>query len=74
MTAITRPAEYAKAIVGALVAAASAGIPVIDDGLSPSEVLIIAVAALTAFGAVWAIPNAAPAPVEGEYEGRHRDG
>lgn len=73
MTALTHPAEYAKAIVGALVAAASAGIPVIDDGLSPSEVLIIAVAALTAFGAVWAIPNAAP-PADGEYEGRHRDG
>ena len=52
----------------------ASGIPVIDDGLSPSEVLVIAVAALTAFGAVWAVPNAAPAPVEGEYEGRHRDG
>ena len=70
---VARPAEYAKAIVGAAVAAASAAIPVVDDGVTPSELMIILVAALTAFGAVWAVPNAAPADAEGDgYEGKHR--
>ena len=48
---------YAKAVVAALVAGASFAIPVIDDGLVPSEVLGIAVATLTAFGVVFAVPN-----------------
>jgi len=50
---------YAKAVVAALVAGASFAIPVIDDGLVPSEVLGIAVATLTAFGVVFAVPNQA---------------
>lgn len=58
---MSKPSEYAKAIVGALVAGASAAIPMVDDGLTTSEVLGIAVAVLVAFSAVWAVPNAAPA-------------
>lgn len=57
---MNRPAEYAKAIVGALVAAASFAIPVVDDGLVASEALGILVAALAAFTAVWGVPNADP--------------
>lgn len=48
---------YAKAVTAAVVAGASFAIPVVDDGLIASEVLGIAVAALTAFGTVWAVPN-----------------
>ena len=48
---------YAKAFTGAVVAGASFAIPVIDDGLTASEVLGITVAALTAFGMVWGVPN-----------------
>ena len=63
---MTRPAEYAKAIVGALVAGASFAIPVVDDGLVASEVLGILVAALVAFTAVWGVPNADPHPPQEE--------
>ena len=70
---VARPAEYAKAIIGAMVAGASFAIPVVDDGLVASEVLGSLVAALVAFTAVWAVPNAAPADAEGDgYEGKHR--
>lgn len=51
---------YAKAVTAAVVAGASFAIPVVDDGLIASEVLGVAVAALTAFGTVWAIPNRDP--------------
>ena len=54
---MSRPTEDAKAIVGALVAAFSAAIPVVDDGLTTGEWLTVAVAGLLAFGAVWAVPN-----------------
>jgi hypothetical protein len=57
---------YAKAVTAAVVAGASFAIPVVDDGLTTSEVLGIAVAALTAFGTVWGIPNKDP-------EGDHQD-
>jgi len=53
---------YAKAITAAVIAGASFAIPVIDDGLTASEVCGIAVAALTAFGTVWGIPNRPAAP------------
>lgn len=53
-----KPQEYAKAIVAALIAGASFAIPVVDDGLTTSEGLGIAVAALTALATVWAVPNA----------------
>lgn len=51
---------YAKAVTAAVVAGASFAIPVVDDGLIASEILGIAVAALTAFGTVWAVPNRDP--------------
>ena len=51
---------YAKAIVGALVAAASYAVPVVDRGLNPSDWLGIGIAFLVALGVVWAVPNAPP--------------
>ena len=39
---VARPAEYAKAIVGAAVAAASAAIPVVDDGVTLEQRLVSA--------------------------------
>ena len=54
------PRPYAKAVTAAVVAGASFAIPVVDDGLAASEWLGIIVAALTAFGTVWAIPNRDP--------------
>lgn len=54
------PMSYAKAVVGAVVAGASAAIPLVDDGLAASEALGVLVATLTAFGAVWATPNRDP--------------
>lgn len=58
MADLTRPATYAKALVGALLAAATCAIPLVDDGLTPSEGLSILVAALTVLAGVWAWPNA----------------
>lgn len=58
MADLTRPATYAKAIAGAALAAATCAIPLVDDGLTPSEGLSILVAALTVLAGVWAIPNA----------------
>lgn len=49
--------QYAKAIVGALVAAVSAAVPIVDDGVLPSEALTIGLAFLVGLGAVWAVPN-----------------
>ena len=56
---------YAKAIVGALVAAIAFAIPVVDDGLVWSEVLGILGAALAGGGLVWRtpwVPNVPPEP------------
>ncbi|MEL4357021.1 MULTISPECIES: hypothetical protein [unclassified Luteococcus] len=58
MADLNRPATYAKAILGGLLAAATCAIPLVDDGLTPSEALSILVAALTVLAGVWAIPNA----------------
>lgn len=55
---INKPSTYLKAIVAAVVAAGSYAIPVVDDGLTPSEVLGIVVAALIALGAVFGVKNA----------------
>ena len=46
-----------NAILAALAAALSFAIPVIDDGLAPSEVLGIALAGLTAGGVVYGVRN-----------------
>lgn len=49
---------YMKAIVGALIAALTAlGAAYTDGGVSPSEWIVVATAALTTFAGVWAVPN-----------------
>ncbi len=50
-------APYYKAIVGALVAAISAAIPIVDDGVTTSEGLSIALAFIVGLGVVYAVPN-----------------
>lgn len=60
--------KYAKAIVGAVVAALGAlSTALVDDksfgDLSDGQWVVAAIAFLTAFAAVWAVPNAEP-PVE----------
>ena len=65
--------HYAKAIAGALVAALTALSTALVDGVVEStEWITVAVAAITALGVIWAVPNKAP-EVEGDYAGRHRD-
>ena len=54
------PRQYAKALVGCAVAGLSALLPVMEDGLTGTEVLTAVVAALVALGAVFAVPNQAP--------------
>lgn len=49
--------DYAKAIAGGLVASLTAAIPVVDDGLTPSEGLGIALAFIVGTGIVAAVPN-----------------
>lgn len=61
---MSHPMLYAKAVVGAIIAGASAAIPLVDDGLSVGDALGILVAALTALGAVWAVPNTDPDDLE----------
>ena len=51
------PRRAAKAYVGALVAALSYAVPVVDDGLLPSEGLGIILAALVGFQAVYWVSN-----------------
>lgn len=48
---------YLKSLVGGLVGGISFAIPVVDDGLIPSEILGIALAALVGLGATYAVPN-----------------
>jgi EamA domain-containing membrane protein RarD len=51
--------QYAKAVVGALVAGLTAlGTALLDEAVTPAEWVAVAVAALTALGVVWAVPNA----------------
>ena len=57
---MTTIAPYFKALTAALIAGASAAIPLVDDGLTASEGLGIAVAFLTALSAVYAVPNKDP--------------
>jgi hypothetical protein len=53
--------QYAKSILSGIIAATSFAIPVVDDGLAPSEVLGIVLAGLIGLGIVYAVPNK-PAP------------
>jgi membrane protease YdiL (CAAX protease family) len=50
-------APYAKAISAALASALAFAIPVVDDGLLPSEVLGIVLAGLIGLGVTYAVPN-----------------
>lgn len=61
--------EYAKAILAGVVAGATAAIPVVDDGVTPSEGLGILVAFLVGTGLVALVPNRAPA-AKGAHEAR----
>lgn len=52
---------YAKAIVGALVAGLTALATGYDDNhLAANEIIMAAVAALTALTVIWAVPNSPP--------------
>lgn len=54
-----RPQEYAKAIVGGILAGlAILGVSLADDVVSAREWVDIAVASLTVFSSVFGIPNA----------------
>ena len=57
---MSKLAPYFKALTAALVAGASAAIPLVDDGLTASEALGIAVAFLTALSVVYAVHNKDP--------------
>ena len=50
-------ARAAKAYVGGAVAALSYAVPVVDDGMLPSEVLGVLLAALVGFQAVYWVSN-----------------
>lgn len=51
--------QYAKAILGAVVAGlGAAATALLDNTISPVEWVTIASTALTALGAIWAVPNA----------------
>lgn len=55
-------APYAKAVAGGIAAALAFAVPVVDDGLAPSEVLGIALAFIGGLGIVYASPRNRPAP------------
>lgn len=56
------PREYAKAITAAVIAALTAlGTGLTDGSMTPAEWVAVALAAAVALGAVFAVPNAAPA-------------
>lgn len=55
-----RPQEYAKAIIGGVLAGlAVLGTALTDNEVSPSEWVDISVAVLTVFAGVFGLPNAA---------------
>lgn len=48
---------YLKSLVGGLTSGISFAIPVVDDGILPSEGLGIVLAFLVGLGVVYAVPN-----------------
>ena len=54
---VTGAGRYAKAIVGAIVAALAVLISGVDDGLSAREWMEAASAFLVVLGSIWAVPN-----------------
>lgn len=60
---MTNPAAYAKAIVGAVVAALAVLATSLDNGaISAQEGIYAAIAFFTALGAVYSIPNSGNPP------------
>lgn len=57
---MNRLRPISKAIAGGLVGGISFAIPVVDDGVMPSEALGIALAFLLGLGIVYAAPRNAP--------------
>lgn len=55
-----RVAPYWKAVAAGVASGVAFAIPVVDDGLLPSEVLGIVLAVLTGAGVTWAVPNRGP--------------
>jgi hypothetical protein len=55
-----KPAEYAKAIVGAITAGLTTLATAMDDGVTGPEVVGVIVAMLVTFGGVFTVPNADP--------------
>lgn len=53
-------APYAKAVAGGVIAGASAAVPLVDDGISLSDGLLIAIAFVLGLGGVYAVPNKDP--------------
>lgn len=53
-------AHYAKAVAGGLISGASAAVPLVDNGVTVSEVLLIVIAAVVGFNAVFWTPNKDP--------------
>jgi hypothetical protein len=63
--------RYAKAIVGAVIAGATALLPALDDNaITSTEWLITAIATVAALGVVWAVPNKPATPDGHEDRGR----
>lgn len=58
---------YAKAVIGAIIAAASAAIPMVDDGLTASEILGIIVAFLTGLIGVYSVKNESLNESDGDF-------
>ena len=60
------PAEYAKATTSAIIAGLTAlGVGLTDGALTSAEVVAVLLAAVTAFGVVYRVPNATP-PADGD--------
>lgn len=67
------PAEYAKAIIGAVLAGLTAlGTAIASAGVSPAEWVGVAIAVLATFGAVFGVGNRETAPGRQRRAGRHR--
>lgn len=55
--------RYAKAVVGAILAGLSALAPTIADGqITATDWVLAAIATFSAFGMIWAVPNAPAKP------------
>lgn len=52
-----RIAPYAKSVAAGIAAGIAFAVPVVDDGLKPSEILGIAGAVLAGAGIVYGVPN-----------------